>query len=439
MTARARLEIVKGAARQTLSMEAGRPSTIGRSSNADLQIVSGPVSRVHCQLQFDGKQWLLTDLDSRNGTWIGTERVKSRPITHGTIFLLGKRVAIRFQVVEAPKAARPAKAPAAAPAPTELPAADEGTRCSFCDGPYLDGEIGVPAGEDKAIHQQCVSVSKLIGVEIGGVRVIERVGGFGHVHRLRAHQPSLSRHVTLYAFDKEGSSAPDFGKRLLDEVRGVSRLLHPRIIQIHDLIEEQGQSLILTEYFPGQTLEEILATRKFVKVPEAMAIVSQVVDGLAYAEGQDLLVDRLFPREILVSEEHSARLDYFRPPVPVRTPVTDLCYLAPEIVTAGRMHPKGNRPDQQDREAAGRSAIYSLGAVFYHMMAGIPPHDGQTEEELMPKILKGMSPSLSRVNLKVSPALARVVERAMSKEPQDRPASFSALQVDLKKLVSPTL
>ena len=62
-----------------------------------------------------------------------------------------------------------------------------------------------------------------------------------------------------------------------------------------------------------------------------------------------------------------------------------------------------------------------------------------TTEELMPKILKGVPPSLSRVNLKVSPALARVVERSMSKDPNARPASFATLKVDLKKLVSPTL
>lgn len=436
MSARARLEIVKGAARQTLTMEAGRPSTIGRSSNADMQIVSGPVSRVHCQLQFDGRQWLLTDLDSRNGTWIGTERVKSRPITHGTIFLLGKRVAIRFQVVEA---AKPEPAPRPVASPQEETSPVEGACCSFCFGVYVNGEIGVPAGEDKTIHQQCLSVSRLVGAELGGVRVIERVGGSGHVHRLRAHQPSLSRHVTLYAFDKEASSAPNFANRLLDEVRGVSKLLHPRLIQIHDLIDEQGQTLILTEHFLGQTLEEILNTRKFVKVPDAMAIIAQVVDGLAYAEGQEILTDRLFPREIIVSEENSAKLDYFRPPVAVRTPISELCYLAPEIVTGGKIHPGSNRPDPQDGEAAVRSAIYSLGAIFYHMMAGIPPHEGRTEEELMPKILKGVPPSLSRVNMKVSPALARVVERSMSKDPKDRPASFAALQADLKKLVSPTL
>ena len=240
MTARARLEIVKGAARQTVGITAGRPATIGRSKNATLQIMSGPVSRVHCQLQFDGRQWLLTDLDSRNGTWIGTERVKSKPIPHGTIFLLGKRVGIRFQVVEA---AKPAPPP---PAPMVVPSADDGDACSFCQGPFVAGEIGVPAGEGRTLHQQCLSVSKLIGAEIAGVRVIERVGGSGHVHRLRAHQPSLSRHVMLYVFDKESTSAPDFSARLLDEVRAVSKLLHPRLIQIHDMVDEEGSSLIIT-------------------------------------------------------------------------------------------------------------------------------------------------------------------------------------------------
>ena len=170
-----------------------------------------------------------------------------------------------------------------------------------------------------------------------------------------------------------------------------------------------------------------------------MAIIGQVVDALACAEGQELYVDRLFPGEILVSEENSAKLDYFRPPVPAQVPVSSLCYLAPEIVTGAKIRTDRNRPDKKDREAATRSAIYSLGAIFYHMMAGIPPHEGNTEEELLPKILKGVPPSLSRVNLKVSPALARVVERTMSKDPKDRPASFAALKVDLKKLVAPTL
>jgi hypothetical protein len=76
---------------------------------------------------------------------------------------------------------------------------------------------------------------------------------------------------------------------------------------------------------------------------------------------------------------------------------------------------------------------------MYHMLAGIPPHEGQTTEQLLPKIMKDRPPSLRRVNLKVSPALARIVERAMSKDPAARHADFKEVRVDLKKIISPAL
>jgi serine/threonine protein kinase len=432
MSARARLEIVKGAARQTIGISAGKPATIGRSKGASLQILSGPVSRLHCQLQFDGKRWLLTDLDSKNGTWIGGQKIRSKAIEHGTIFLLGKRVAIRFQVVEAAKPA-PVGRKEQPPEPVDVES------CSFCGEPFKAGVKGVPGAEGQLFHPGCLDVSKLLGVEIGGVRIIERVGGTAHVHQLRAHQPSLSRHVLLFAFDEETRAKDGFQDRLLEEVRAVSKLLHPRILQIHDLVEEKDATLVVTEQLPGPSLREILTTKKFVKVPAAMTIASHIVDGLACAEGQGLLVDRLFPDEIFVNADQSAKLDYFRPPVARRMPVSSLCYIAPEVVSGGRLHSGQCRPDAASGEAATKSAIYSMGAITYHMLAGIAPHEGKTEEELLPKILRGVPPSLSRVNLKVSPALARVVERSMHKDPANRPTSFAAFQTDLKKLVSPAL
>jgi serine/threonine protein kinase len=88
---------------------------------------------------------------------------------------------------------------------------------------------------------------------------------------------------------------------------------------------------------------------------------------------------------------------------------------------------------------ANHCAVYSLAAIMYHMLAGIPPHEGQSTEQLLPKIMKDRPPSLRRVNLKVSPALARIVERAMSKDPAARHKDFKEFRVDLKKIISPAL
>ena len=407
---KAEIQVVKGAARATLSFQTGRPVTIGRSQAADMQVLSGVVSRLHCQVQGDGQSWTLKDLDSRNGTWMSGERVKIRDLEDGSIFTLGKRVAIRFRTVAeaAPVSSKPAAAPA-------VPAS----------GPAPDPE------DDAAI-------AKLIGIEVGGVRIIEKLDGEAPVYRLRAHQPSLNRHVLLYAFDEKTVSEEGFQNRLLDEIRGVSRLLHPKILQIHDLIEHDGSFLVVTEYFPGTTLADVLEKKRFVKVPAALSISSQVADALAYAEAQEQFIDRIGTRDIYVNDENAAKLDFFRPPVTRKIDPICLSYTAPEVISGGGLRSTG-RPAASERDTASRGAVYSLGAILYHMLAGIPPYEGQTEEEMLPKILKTTPPSLRRVNLKVSPALARVVERAMDKDAKARPANFREFQLDLKKIIAPAL
>jgi serine/threonine-protein kinase len=271
------------------------------------------------------------------------------------------------------------------------------------------------------------------------VRIVERVGGGGAVHRLRAHQPSLKRHVLLHALLPGTLGGVEFRAQLLEEVRGVSKLLHPRILQIHDLVDEQNVCLVVMEYFEGRSLREVLKRQAFVKVPGAIQIANQLAEGLAYAESQDLVIDRLDTADLHISDENQVKLDLFRPPVAWTPDPMAVSYMAPEVISGGGARPQKGRPRIPDRAAASRGAVYSAGAIFYHMLAGIPPFEGATVEELMPKVLQKSPPALSRVNLKVSPALARVVERAMSRNPSERPADFRAFQADLRKIAIPGL
>ncbi|MCU0726956.1 MAG: FHA domain-containing serine/threonine-protein kinase [Planctomycetes bacterium] len=446
----AKIEVVKGSQPDDIELDESRPLTIGRGQEAGLQIMAGPVSREHCRVQHNGKVWLLTDLDSRNGTWMGEERVTSRALCHGDVFSLGKRIFLRFTLQTAapraapkhaagrlgPVAARPVLAKPAAPAKAAAPEVKPGAGgppedvgvCSFCR------EL-VPGGG--TIHPECREFAALAGKEVSGVRIVERIGGIRPVHRLRAHQPSLKRHVLLHGFTPGALGGEDFRAKLLEEVRGVSKLLHPRILQIHDLVDEQSLCFVVMEYFDGRSLREILKKQAFIKVPGAIQIANQLAEGLAYAESQDHVIDRLDTADIYVNEENQAKLDLFRPPVALTPDTTAVSYLAPEVVSGGGARPQSGRPRIADRAAAARSAVYGAGAIFYHMLAGIPPFEGATIEELMPKVLQKSPPALSRVNLKVSPALARVVERAMSKNPADRPADFRAFQADLRKIAVP--
>jgi hypothetical protein len=370
---------------------ASRPVSIGRSKTADLQIASTVVSRNHCQVHHDGTSWVVTDLQSRNGTWIEGDRVSSHALEDGDIISLGRRIVLRFHILEAPE-----------PVEDEIEEVPEG--CPFCER-YIEPAVATETGADGAVyHKGCLELSRLVGKDIGGYRVIERLPGA--LHRFRSHQASLNRQVLLLAFDSDTVDGPGFRDRLLAEVKATSKLLHPKILQMHDFLEEGGSCLVAMEFFKGQTLEEILDRR-------------------------------IFPSDILTDDENSTKLDYFCSPVTGRVPTWALAYLAPEVISARGLRVNGERPTE--REPALRSAVYSMGAILYHMLAGIPPFEGETDEEVLPKIVKGTPPPLRKVNIKVSAALVRVVERAMDKDPAARPASFSAFKEDLRKIISPGL
>jgi len=393
---KAELEVVKGYPNRKVPVAAGRPITIGRSKAADVQILHSVVSRLHCQLQYDGSVWVLKDLDSRNGTWIGQNRIKVVNLADGDSFEIGRKIELRL---------------------TFSSTAAEATSDSY-------------SGESKFL-------ASLLGAEFGGVRVIEHVSGEGPEYQLRAHQPSLNRHVLLHAFDPEKVGAKDFKEKLLEEVRGASKLLQPNILQIHDMIEHRGALVVVMELFPSDTLRRILEKRRFVNVNNALNIANLAAGAYAYAQDQDQVVNRICPDDILVDEENAVKVRFFHPPLFTKVEIESLPYVAPEVISAGGLRTGTSRAPASQKDAALRSSVYSLGSILYHMLAGIPPHDGKTEDQLLPKILKETPPSLRRVNLKVSPALARVVERAMDKNPAGRPADFKTFQLDLKKIISP--
>ncbi|MEN8149183.1 MAG: FHA domain-containing serine/threonine-protein kinase [Planctomycetota bacterium] len=396
---KAELSIVSGYPERTLPIQAGRPVTIGRSKAADIQILHSVVSRLHCQVAHDGTNWVLKDLESSNGVWVDGHRVRQHVLGDGDTFHLGKRIEFRLTIRAATE---------------EIPPPP-------------------PASET------AVSAAGLVGREIDGVRVVEEVFSEGPLSRLRAHQPSLNRQVMLHAFRESGLETEDFKNKLLEEVRGVSRLLHPSVLQIHDMIEHGGFLLVVMEYAEGDTLQDILTKRRFVNVPATLKIASQIADALSHADDQDLIVNRVAPGDVYVSDDNQVKVELFRPPLPVPASVAELPYVAPELIESGVLRAGTARPPASDRETAARSAVYSVASMMYHMLAGIPPHEGQTTEQLLPKIMKDRPPSLRRVNLKVSPALARIVERAMGKDPAARHANFRELRADLQKIISPAL
>jgi serine/threonine-protein kinase len=384
---------------------------MGRSKTTDFHILDTTMSRVHAIVRQDEQGWFVEDQKSRNGLWVNGERVETARLVEGSVFHLGKSTGVRFSFAGSGDGD-------SGIVPVRL-------SCAECDQ-GIEDETDVSRGADgRPYHRQCRNLDHLLGTDLGEFRVIEKLEPLGAAFFFRAHQPTLNRTVVLEVFDAPLLVRPGFQPALMKEVQRASRFLHPNILQIFDLGEARGTYFVVMEHFPGETLDQVLEARRFVKVQAAVQVARLLVEALLYAREQGSLLRWVSPSMVLVSENHNVKLKLFRePPTGDQSgpSVSELAYFAPEVL---------KEPDRGHDERVG---VYSVGAILYHMLAGIPPFEGSSRQEITRRVLNESPPALRRINLKVSPALAKVVESAIDRSPDERPQTLNELLEQLRKV-----
>jgi hypothetical protein len=381
--------------------------TIGRSDEAQFHIQDTRISRVHCRVEGRGGDWVVTDLDSRNGTWVGDRRVKDHVLEDGETFTLGKSIAlsVRFRetragahpgrkvVFPAKREVEPVQAPV--PAPEVLPP---------LEGPMV----------------------ALPGTQLGEFRILEQARPLGRATFFRALQPSLNRHVLVEVFTENDISRPGVREALQKGVRRVAPLLHPNILQIFDYGSARGFTWVTMEFFQGRNLRQMLVEKGFVPIPRAVAVARQLCDAFTAGIDDDIPVGNVTPGDVWLDEEFTVKVKLFREPGAPPVPVEDLAYQAPEVLDGG----EASDP---------RSAVYCVAAILYHMLAATPPVAGSTREEIVRRARHDTPPPLKRANIKVSPILTRVVEQALAKDPARRPDGVRALAREIQRSFTPTI
>ena len=388
--------------------------SIGRSKTTDFHVLDPSMSRVHAVVAKDTAGWYVADQKSRNGVWRGEERLEQIRLSDGAVFHLGKITGVRFQLVDDKRPMSHVSVPVT-------------LDCARCDLPIATVAELVRGADGRPLHLACRGLEHLIGTEIGGFKVIEAMPPYGGAFFFRAHQPTLNRTVVLEVFDPPLTAKPGFRDALLEEVRRASRFLHPNVLQIFDFGEARGMCFVVMERFGGVPLSHVLSERRFVKIKEAVTVALQVGEALEYAREQGSLAPWIASSEVLVSPEHEVKVKLFREPMLAASEIhlADAACVAPEVLSGAS---KGHEPS---------AVIYSIGSILYHMLAGIPPFEGETTQEIVRRATKDSPPALRRINLKVSPALAQVVESAIDRRPAARPQSIPDFLAGLRKAATP--
>jgi pSer/pThr/pTyr-binding forkhead associated (FHA) protein len=383
----------------------GESLTIGRSEDADLPLQDGKISRHHCRIEQADGRWVVKDLESRNGTWVAGKRITEHPLADGETIVVGGSVPVLARI-------RGAAAPAAS-----------ARRVVF---PPKRGEdpAPVPIPTREPLPELTGPLAALPGTTLGELRILDQARPLGPGTFFRALQPSLNRHVLVEVF-AEDSPGGDLAA-LSAEVRRAAPVLHPCVLQVFDLGRGRGFTWVSMEFFEGRSLGRILRERHFLPIPRATATARSICEAFATGIDHGVPVGTCSPGDCWIDTEFTLKVKYFREPGSPPRPVEHYGYQAPEVLAGG---------DPSDPKAA----VYTVGAILYHLLASVPPLSGQSKEEYARRARHDTPTPIRRANIKVTPILARVVEQALAKDPEARPDGVRALDRELQRALTPTL
>jgi len=245
--------------------------------------------------------------------------------------------------------------------------------------------------------------------EIGGYRIIEKIGSgtMGTVYK--AKQVSLDRVVAIKVLSPHLSRKRDYVEQFLREARAGARLNHPNVISGIDVGEQDGVRYFVMEYASGLTVGELLKRGGALDEARVVKIAIQIARALEHAHEAGLVHRDVKPDNILITKNGTAKL-------------CDLG-LAKDRPEGGRAlgTPHYISPEQAEgiREADIRSDLYSFGATLYHMLAGTTPFEGKAKVVMVkhvseyPRLLREIDPD-------ISDAMQSIVKRLMEKQPEHR-------------------
>ena len=265
-------------------------------------------------------------------------------------------------------------------------------------------------------------------VQIGPYEVVQELGrgGMGRVYKAR--DPRLDRFVALKLLAPHLSAHPTAKERFMQEARAASALDHPNICTIYEIDEtDEGGLYIAMACYDQPTLAEQIR-RGPLSIETSLDIAIQVADGLACAHAADIVHRDVKPSNLVVTERGDVKiLDFGVAKLERRT---DLTGTGARLGTVAYMAPEQVRGDDVDP----RADLWALGVVLYEMLTGQRPFQGDTDAALIYALLEDEPPPIT-VHRSDAPAeLDGVVQRALSKAPDDRYPGAKAMREALRAI-----
>ncbi|MEQ8494089.1 MAG: serine/threonine-protein kinase, partial [Gammaproteobacteria bacterium] len=268
--------------------------------------------------------------------------------------------------------------------------------------------------------------------KIGKYDVVDVLGkgAMGIVYK--GHDAYVDRPVAIKVATNADadSEAESMAKRMfVNEARSAGRLDHPNILKVYEAGEEQGMPYMVMEFINGgDTLRSYCKPDTLLPIKRVCELVRQAADALDYAHTQGVLHRDIKPANIMLTESGVAKLGDFGIARRMGVDQTQIIgwfgsplYMSPE--------------QAQDKELTPQSDLYSLGSVFYEMLAGTPPFAAKGLSSLIQKVVNEDPRPLPEVRPEVTEPIWRVVRKMLSKDLATRYKRGADIVADLDKVI----
>lgn len=258
----------------------------------------------------------------------------------------------------------------------------------------------------------------------------ELIGQGGMADVYLADDKILKRTVAVKIMRSSLTGDPIYVTRFHREASAAAALSHKNIVEIYDVGDEEDNYYIVMEYVPGQTLKELIHKRGALHYVEAVDIMKQVVSATTKAHSMGIVHRDLKPQNIMVTDSGVVKIgDFGIASIQSLSQVTQtdtimgsLHYLAPEIA--------------RGEKATAQSDIYALGIVFYELLRGEVPFNGESPVNIALKHMRDEIPSVRAFNPSIPQSVENVIIKATAKNTRDRYQNAKEMLDDLMTCLS---
>lgn len=271
----------------------------------------------------------------------------------------------------------------------------------------------------------------IIGMLIGDrYEILDKIGtgGMSDVYKAKDHK--LNRFVAVKVLKQEFNENTNFVSKFRVEAQAAAGLMHPNIVNVYDVGEEDGIYYIVMELVEGITLKNYIEKKSRLSIKEAISIAIQVSMGIEAAHNNHIIHRDIKPQNIMISKDGKVKVTDFG----IAKAATSNTITSNVMGSVHYTSPEQARGGFSDE----KSDIYSLGCTMFEMLTGHVPFDGETTVAIAIKHIQEDMPSPREYVPEIPVCVEKIIFKCTQKSPDRRYQNMGELIADLKKsLITP--